>query len=83
MELFSLEEDEDNELFITQHKDNVSDNVEPMEVEDSKFLGVKKNDSAWPCDSLVQKGGCKNANYSDISDDDVFIPCSQNVRLVF
>ena len=71
MEVFSLEEDDCNELFITQSCSGDNNSVNSS-VNDG-FSGVLGDpmDFASPCSSLV------NAHYSDISDDDFEIPSSQ------
>ena len=68
MEFYSLEEDDGNELFITQESWDSGD----------KVLKVNENDGLdYECPNLTQ--GC-HAKYSDISDDDDFqIPSSQIV----
>ena len=74
-ELFSLEDDEWSELFITQElRNNIAEILEktdenlPMEC--GKFLGTYGNDFASPCTSVVQKGNM--LIYPDISDDEDF-----------
>ena len=72
MELYSLEEDDARDLFITQTPcvDNGGAHLSSL-VEDEMDFSV-------PLRSFVAGGQNANANYSDISDDDVFeIPCSQ------
>lgn len=68
MEFYSLEEDNRNELFITQESRDSGD----------KVVKVNENDGLdYKCPNLTQ--GC-HAQYSDISDDDDFqIPSSQIV----
>ena len=70
MELFSLEDDDARELFITQ---TPSQNKGGAEL--AGLLGDPL-DFTTPCKSLIGDGIVK---YSDISDDDdIVIPCSQN-----
>ena len=64
MEVFSLEEDEGNDLFITQESQN--DSATSV----GSILGDGLNFST-PCFSLL------DSKYSDISEDEFEIPCSQ------
>ena len=69
MELYSLEEDEENELFITQTPS------ESNGVENFGGLIGDPMDFQSPCALLV---GNKKPQYSDISNEEDFeIPCSQ------
>ena len=71
MKLFSLEEDDCNDLFITQESCN--DSVECKE----KFLGGDPMDFGY-LRSLISSEG---AQYSDISDDEFMdIPSSQKAN---
>ena len=68
MEVFSLEDDDGNDLFITQESQMDKNN---RKSEGSSILGDPL-DFQSPCASLI------NTHYSDISDDDLMeIPCSQ------
>ena len=69
MEVYSLEEDDCSQLFITQ--------TSPKRTENGLVLGDPM-DFVSPCVSLVSKvDGAMNV-YSDISDDDMeTVPCSQ------
>ena len=72
MELFSLEEDEGNELFITQTPSEKKD--------EDKFGGILGDpmDFSSPCKSVIGEGNNTSQQYSDISDDENFdIPSSQ------
>ena len=83
--MYSLEEDESLEMFVTQvatqdSVQNVSQSYEKMDINDGSFLGLDRQDFTSPCTSLV-----KQNQYSDISEDDEFydIPLSQGkVRYV-
>ena len=69
MEVYSLEEDDCSQLFITQ--------ASPKRLENGIVLGDPL-DFASPCVSLVSKVDGGMNVYSDISDDDMdAIPCSQ------
>ena len=73
--LFSLEDDEWSELFITQEpRNNIAEILEKtdenLQMECGKFLGTYGNDFALPCTWVVQKGNMPI--YSDISDDEDF-----------
>ena len=69
MEVFSLEEEEGNDLFVTQQPRevvySVSNHQEKDESEGS-FLGLDVSDFASPCVSLVKPN--EAMEYSDISD---------------
>ena len=60
MDLFSLEDDDCSQLFITQEP---KQNIENMDINDGMFLGIAKTDFSSPCASLVSK----DSIYSDIS----------------
>ena len=65
MDVFSLEEDDARELFITQTpKENDGNDLE----EDNFQFGINKSDFASPCVSVVD--AVKSNQYSDISEDD-------------
>ena len=69
MELFSLEEDDGNDLFITQ-----SSHLDNNNRQNVSILG-SPTDFASPCASILN---ANSSQYSDISDDEfVDIPCSQ------
>ena len=69
--VFSLEDDDYNELFITQvPKDNVDVNKCNDEESGDMFFGVAKDDFQSPCSSLINRN--EPTIYSDISDADVF-----------
>ena len=73
MEIFSLEDDDASDLFITQTPSENKNEVVKMGIIDDPM------DFTSPCKSLVGDVGQK---YSDISDDDdVLIPCSQNIPM--
>ena len=82
-ELFSLEEDECSEMFITQEPTNVpnvgislpSDNTDKT---DGMLLGVSVDDFQSPCSSLVNRH--ESGIYSDISEDECVFQCSQKVQ---
>ena len=77
MELFSLEEDDAKELFITQ-----TPSVEKSGINLAGLIG-DGTDFVSPCVSLVDCKEDKVAAYSDISDDEIFdIPCSQSKVVV-
>ena len=81
MDLFSLEDEDCSELFITQEpKENLvglmNENVENMEVNDDSFLGLEKTNFSSPCVSLVSK----DSIYSDISDAEDTSFSSQNYQ---
>ena len=74
LEIFSLEEDDEfNNLFITQEPSQSVDNSEKsdykMEVDSNTIFGLSADNFQSPCSSIVPQ-----AQYSDISDDDVFMP---------
>ena len=72
MELFSLEDDDARDLFITQTP--ISDNGGAQLLEND---GISK-DFNDPLRSIVSESKFGQSYYSYISDDDVFeIPCSQ------
>ena len=69
MDVFLLEDDDCNELFITQTSKGDACKAEDkeedeMEVFDDLFLGVKPDDFASPSVKIVDKG----PHYSDISE---------------
>ena len=70
MDTFSIEDDDGDSLFITQSSDksDKSDNV--------GILG-DSSDFSSPCVSLISSGKVGDAQYSDISEDEFDIPCSQ------
>ena len=79
MEVFSLEDYESSQLFITK-KSNESgvniaqNNVNEMDTNEDLYLGRKVSDFSSPCVSFTSK----DSIYSDISDDEDFeMPCSQ------
>ena len=81
-EVFSLEDDDYGNMFITQETNNSENLVNKLDKsydEDRVFLGVNESDFAMPCLSIVKP--VLNAMYSDISDDedidDFQIPSSQ------
>ena len=71
MEVFSLEDDEARDLFITQTPKE--DNLDVLDNGNFQF-GVDKNDFQSPCVSIVDK--CV-PHYSDISEDEFDIPSFQ------
>ena len=74
MEVFSLEEDDGNELFITQ--ESKIDRIN-RESNDKGIIGDPE-DFSTPCVSLVSQGKHDTPAYSDISDSEDFqIPSSQ------
>ena len=74
MDVFSLEDDDGNELFITQssNDDNATNGL--------SIIG-DGNDFLSPCVSILDKskGVSDQQHYEDISDDDFEIPSSQVV----
>ena len=69
MDVFSLEEEEGNELFLTQEtKESVSNDREKVHSQESDFLGLNVMDFQSPCVSLVQTKQDYQQEYSDISD---------------
>ena len=74
--MFSLEDDDANELFITQEsKENLLDKLQESEKSDlSGLLGIDSMDFASQCSSLRQG---VQMHYSDISDDEAFENCSK------
>ena len=72
MELFSIEDDDAKELFITQTLSVQNDGNNLV-----GLIGDEK-DFVSPCVSLVNHHQNNSAHYSDISDNEIFdIPCSQ------
>ena len=73
MENFSLEEDDGNELFITQESREIVPlipNMDNNDENDVEFLGVSHG------------GESHSMHYSDISDDEMLqVPSSQPVRI--
>ena len=72
-EVFSLEDDDYGDLFITQQSSNdqnIKSNLDKSEEEDGLFLGIETSDFKSPCLSVVSP--LKNAMYSDISDAEDF-----------
>ena len=63
MEVFSLQDDEARDLFITQTPKE--DNLDVLDNGNFQF-GVDKNDFQSPCVSLVDQ--CRSDQYSDIFD---------------
>ena len=70
MDLFSLEEDGGDQLFITQTpKDKKDERMEIVEDgQNDRFLGVPFNDFSSLCGSLVNKVCGELPEYEDISD---------------
>ena len=69
-EIFSLEDDDCSQLFITQEpKDKIADVLENSSensyISDGVFLGIAENEFASPCVSLLKPKN--DAIYSDIS----------------
>ena len=82
-QVFSLEDEDYGNMFITQesgNNENLIGNLDNSDNEGEFFLGVKATDFASPCVSQVTSH--QNAMYSDISDAEDFenfeIPSSQN-----
>ena len=82
--VFSLEDDDVGDMFITQTPSvndgevGESEKVEDlMEFSDKSQMGLQCNDFSSPCVSLLSKKKIEGAVYSDISDDDFDIPSSQ------
>ena len=72
MDTFSLEDDDANELFITQTPSKNNDGVQ--------LIGnlADPMDFSMPCQSLIPASVPKRIDFSDISDNEIFeIPCSQ------
>ena len=75
MDTFNLEDDDANELFITQTSSNNNDGM--------KLIGSLADpmDFSSPCQSLLPASASKRVDFSDISDDEIFdIPCSQECK---
>ena len=76
MELFSLEDDDYGDLFITQ-KSNDNDSI-------SDLSGIRGDSVDIPSPHVVDAGGSGNlfaTHYSNISDDDAFeVPSSQQAK---
>ena len=69
MELFSLEEDDFGDLFLTQKDTNNVANQDINHEDDSEmFLGKSEQDFQSPCASLVCDRKESSAMYLDISD---------------
>ena len=75
MELYSLEDDDCHELFITQSDSKKDESG-------SKSILMDENDFQSPCVSLVSnsKANALGCDYEDISDDDFQIPSSQSTN---
>ena len=76
-EVFSLEDDDYESMFITQevsNSQNLVGELDKSEEGDGLFLGLSKTDFVSPCVSQVKP--LHDPMYSDISDDEVF-ECSQ------
>ena len=68
LDTFSLEDEDYNELFITQSSSNdVGMEVQDNDSGEGKFLGLEKDDFSSPMVSLV---GAHGIEYSDISEDE-------------
>ena len=76
MDMFSLEDDDANELFITQTPSSSNVGI------GNSGIMADNMDFTSPCKSLIPDGVQKKFDFSDISDDEIFeIPCSQkNVK---
>ena len=70
--MFSLEDDEGNDMFITQTPSTSDGNTQELNNQSGGelFLGIEVDDFQSPCSSLVSKS-MKQPIYSDISDDDM------------
>ena len=82
-QIFSLEEDECNDLFITQDPKgfvNAGINLPSSngDSNDGMLLGLSVNDFQSPCSSLINRK--ESGIYSDISSDDGDFQCSQVVQ---
>ena len=82
-DLFSLEDEDYNELFIAQQPSrNISDlmdkSVENLDSGVDSFLGLSADDFMSPCVSLASKDKF-NPQYSDISDVAGIHKCRTNV----
>ena len=78
--IFSLEEDECNDMFITQEpKDLGGDcgnvNIGNFNSDEGMLLGLSPTDFHSPCSSLINRK--ESGIYSDISDDEGVFQCSQ------
>ena len=71
MSVFSLEEDDCESLFITQSSMNSGNSQN-----NDGILGDPMDFSS-PCASVISRESATQGKYSDISDDDFEIPCSQ------
>ena len=70
-DLFSLEDDDYNEMFITQvpkvgNDGNKNSEVLEKEVNDGMILGLARDDFQSPCSSLINRK--ESGIYSDISE---------------
>ena len=71
MEVFSLEDDDFNELFITQESKDLVEEKPKQEVNESgAILGLDLFDFASPCSSVVKRQAMYEPQTSDVSDDD-------------
>ena len=69
MEVFSLEDEDYGELFITQEsKENVEEKPLKMEAEEEKFLGNDPFDFTSPCVSICDGESKYKPVCEDISD---------------
>ena len=70
MEVFSLEDDDCNELFITQESKDYSQNEEvKMESGYESFLGLDPFDFQSPCKSVICNKSTYAPHCSDLSDE--------------
>ena len=81
LDLFSLEDEDCSQLFITQQPSQKIVNMldksdENNDSGNETFLGLSADDFKSPCSSLVTKSVLSN-DYSDISDVDEFVPQTQ------
>ena len=87
LDLFSLEDDEFSELFITQepsvnnHEDEDKDQ-ESIEMDNNFQFGKASNDFSSPCVSLVRRNMPELPHYSDISDDENVFEKSMDIDSV-
>ena len=79
-EMFSLEEDDSNELFLTQtpRQSSFGEVRSSGSERNSGLFGLPNEDFSSPCCSLVNRIRADKPVYEDISDDDQAFEKSQN-----
>ena len=68
MDVFSLEEDDGNELFITQEQKDLCVKEDKVDDQSDTFLGVDVMDFQSPCSSVLKRTDKYQPEFSDISD---------------